>query len=195
MVKRNTIMSGKGKQERQSNFFDMCGQCKISCCKDARPPVSPSRKVIIEDYLKIHPIEGVKPPYFTRENHYTHPREDASGYCIFNDRKTRLCRIHPIKPETCVAGPITFDVDPRTKKVEYYLKTSKICPLAGRIYALKNGTLQRHLASAKREIRRLVIDIEPESLKAILKIEEPDTFKVDEEEISEAQEKLKTAKP
>jgi Fe-S-cluster containining protein len=181
--------------ERQDNFFNVCGECKISCCKDARPPVSPKRRKTIEDYLKIHPIQEVKPPYFTRENQYTHPREDSQGYCIFYDKKTRLCRIHLIKPETCVAGPITFDVNPKTKKLEYYLKMNEICPLAGKIYTLKNGTLQKHLASAKREIRRLVLEIEPESLKAILKIEEPDTFKVDEEEMKRAKEKLAAAKP
>jgi Fe-S-cluster containining protein len=188
-------VSEKNKAERQDNFFNVCGQCKISCCKDARPPVSPKRRKNIEDYLKSHPIQGEEPPYFTRENQYTHPREDPEGYCIFYDKETRLCRIHPIKPETCVAGPITFDVNPKTKKLEYYLKTSKICPLAGRIYTLKDGTLQKHLASAKKEIRRLVLEIEPESLKAILKIEEPDTFKVEEEEMKKAKEKLAAAKP
>lgn len=67
--------------------------------------------------------------------------------------------------------------------------------MAGRIYILKDGTLQKHLASAKREIRRLVLEIEPESLKAVLKIEEPDTFKVEEEEMKKAKEKLAAAKP
>jgi hypothetical protein len=183
------------KAERQDNFFNVCGQCKISCCKDARPPVSPKRRKLIEDYLAKNPAQGVEPPYFTREDQYTHPREDKEGYCVFYDKKTRLCRIHQIKPETCVAGPITFDVNPRTKKLEYFLKMEKICPLAGRIYKTKDGTLEKHLTSAKREIRRLVIDIEPESLKAILKIEEPDTFKVDEEEVEETEKKLAAAKP
>lgn len=188
-------MGKMSEAERQDNFFNVCGQCKISCCKDARPPVSPKRRKIIEDFLGTHPIQGVQPPYFTRENKYTHPREDENGYCIFYNKKTRLCRIHSIKPETCVAGPITFDVNPKTKKLEYYIKMEKICPLAGRIYKMKDGTLQKHVTSAKREIRRLVLDIEPESLKAILKIEEPDTFKVDEEETKEAKDKLAAAKP
>jgi hypothetical protein len=181
--------------KRQDNFFNICGQCKISCCKDARPPVSPTRRKTIESYLKEHPIPGIEPPYFTTENQYTHPREDQDGYCIFYDKTTRLCRIHQSKPETCVAGPITFDVNPKTKKLEYYLKMEKICPLAGRIYRLKDGTLERHVTSAKREIRRLIHDIQPESLKAILTIEEPDTFKVDEEELKQERQKLAAAKP
>jgi Fe-S-cluster containining protein len=124
------------------------------------------------------------------ESSYTHPRETREGYCIFHDRGTRLCRIHSIKPETCVAGPITFDFNPKTKKVEYFLKMEKICPLAGRIYEAKGGTLEKHLESARREIRRLLADIEPEALKAILKIEEPDTFKIYEEDNQDARKKL-----
>ncbi len=187
-------MSRKNEAKRQDNFFNVCGQCN-SCCKGVRPPVTPKRRKTIEDYLKSHPIQGVEPPYFTSENEYTHPREDAKGYCIFYDKETRLCRIHPVKPETCVAGPITFDVNPKTKRLEYYLKTDRICPLAGRICTLKDGTLQKHLTSAKREIRRLVLELEPESLKAVLKIEEPDTFKVEEEEMKKAKKKLAAAKP
>ena len=188
-------MSKTGKSDRQDNFFNVCGQCKISCCKDARPPVSPKRRKLIEDYLAKNPVQGVKPPYFTRENQYTHPREDKDGFCVFYNKETRLCRIHQIKPETCVAGPITFDVNPKTKELEYYLKMEKICPLAGKIHKAKDGTLEKHLASAKGEIRRLVTDIEPESLKAILTIEEPDTFKVDQEELAGEKKKLVAAKP
>jgi Fe-S-cluster containining protein len=132
----------------------------------------------------------VEPPFFAKENGYTHPRETVEGFCMFYDKNTRLCRIHSIKPETCVAGPITFDINPKTKKLEYYLKMEKICALAGRIYGLKDETLDKHLESAKKEIRKLLADIEPEALRAILKIEEPETFKVYEEENEDARRKL-----
>jgi uncharacterized protein (DUF2249 family) len=58
----------------------------------------------------------------------------------------------------------------------------KICPLAGVLY--KNGeALKKHLESAKKEILRLVHELEPETLRTILKIEEPETFKIDEDSI------------
>jgi hypothetical protein len=58
----------------------------------------------------------------------------------------------------------------------------KICPLAGVLY--KNGeVLKKHLESAKKEILRLVHELEPEALRAILKIEEPETFKIDQDPI------------
>jgi len=43
------------------------------------------------------------------------------------------------------------------------------------------GLLKKHLVSAKREIRRLVEELDAEDLRAILKKQEPETFKIDEE--------------
>ncbi len=44
--------------------------------------------------------------------------------------------------------------------------------------------LQRHLKSAKRELSALVNDLDAEALRAILKIEEPDTFKIGEDNLA-----------
>jgi Fe-S-cluster containining protein len=169
-------------KERQNNFFDVCGTCKIDCCQGAKPPITDERRKIIEDYLKRNGIL-IKNPF--AKTAYTFPREDAEGYCIFYDKRTRKCQIHPVKPETCVAGPITFDINRHTRKIEWYLKMEKICPLAGVLY--KNGDLlEKHLETAKKEIIRLVRGLSPEALKAILKIEEPETFKIDEDGIESA---------
>jgi len=118
------------------------------------------------------------------EGEYAFPREDIEGYCIFYDKKTRKCQIHPVKPETCVAGPITFDINAKNGKIEWFLKMEKICPLAGAIYN-RGELLKKHLESAKREILRLVSELDSGALKAILKIEEPDTFKIGEDNIEE----------
>ena len=115
---------------------------------------------------------------------YTYPREDKDGYCDFYNRNTRKCRIHVVKPETCVAGPITFDIDKKTKRIEWYLKTSEVCPLAGVLYENKRA-LTKHLKLAKKEILRLVQKLDPEALQGILRVEEPNTFKIDEDNIGE----------
>lgn len=162
---------------RQSNFFDVCGKCRISCCQNARPPLTSERRKTIEAFLK---GQGLNVENLFEQSVYTFPKEDAEGYCIFYDKKTRRCRIHPVKPETCVAGPITFDVNTKTGMVEWYLKMEKICPLAGAMYKNK-AVLERHLESAKREIRRLLRELDAEALRAILRIEEPETFKIGEE--------------
>ncbi len=163
--------------KRQDNFFDVCGECKILCCRDARPPISAKRRKIIEAYLKEQkiPIENA----FVQAS-YTFPREDAEGYCVFYDKKTRKCLVHPVKPETCVAGPITFDINMKSRKIEWFLKMEKICLLAGGMHKNKEA-LRKHIESAKKEILRLVRELDSEALRAILEIEEPETFKIDED--------------
>lgn len=111
---------------------------------------------------------------------YAFPRETQDGYCIFFDKTTKKCRIHSVKPETCVAGPITFDINKQTGKLEWFLKTEKICPLAGALYR-DEESFEKHAKSAKNEVLSLVQDLDSEALRAILSIEEPDTFKIGED--------------
>ncbi len=167
------------KGERQSNFFDICDSCKIGCCRDAFPPITGERKRIIEAYLKAQKIPIENP--FVRVG-YTFPKGDAEGYCVFYDKKTRKCQVHPVKPETCVAGPVTFDINKKTRKIEWHLKMEKICPLAGKMRQ-NQPVLKKHVESAKKEILKLVDEFKAEELQTILKREEPDTFKVGEDNI------------
>ena len=120
---------------------------------------------------------------FAKEGH-VFPRLDSDGYCIFHNRKTKKCLVHPVKPETCVAGPITFDINVKTGKIEWFVKMETIFPLAGRVYRDKRS-LEKHLGSAKKEISRLVKEIDAQDLEAILKKDEPETFKISENKISE----------
>lgn len=162
--------------QRQNNFFVVCSKCKTeySCCHGTRPPITRSRRRIIEDYLRKENI-AVDEPF--AEEEYIFPREEAEGYCVFHDLKTRKCRIHLVKPETCVSGPITFDVDRITGEIQWFIKMEKICPLAGAVFSDKK-VLATHLKAAEKEITRLMADLEPEALKAILKRDEPETFRL-----------------
>ncbi len=164
---------------RENSFFDVCSQCGGACCRNARPPLTIKRKQIIEAYLKKQKIPFGNP--FVQAE-YVFPKEDAEEYCIFYDKKTGKCLIHSVKPETCIAGPITFDINIKNQKIEWHLKTEKICPLAGVLYKNK-GTLKKHLELAKREILALVSELDSGALKVILKIEEPETFKIGEDNI------------
>ena len=173
-------MSSKTETKRQTDFFGTCSQCKTSwsCCHETTPPVTDKRRKIIENYLKTNKIK-IENPFITEE--YVFPRLDIEGYCIFHDKKTKKCLVHPVKPETCVAGPITFDIKTVTSKIEWFIKMDKICPLAGHVYKDK-ALLQKHVESAKKEITRLVNDLDPEALKAILRREEPETFKIGQDD-------------
>ena len=172
----------KSKGARQSDFSDTCSRCKTHyrCCLGTRPPLSSKRRKIIEKYLKERTILIENP--FVQEA-YFYPRENVEGYCIFHNQKTRRCLIHPVKPETCVAGPVTFDLDKRKGKVEWYIKMERICSLAGVVYR-DEVLLRKHVKAAEREILRLVKELDAEALNAILAKEEPETFKIGEDDVS-----------
>jgi Fe-S-cluster containining protein len=167
--------------------FDVCSECKLICCQDANPPLTLSRKEILTKYVTEQnlPVETL----FAGEE-YAHPATDDHGICVFFDKGTRRCQVHAVKPETCRAGPITFDINLQTRKVEFYLKKGSICAFAQVLYDDKEH-FKQHLEAAKPEIMRLICELDADALHAILKIPEPETFKVDENELpKEVAEKL-----
>ncbi len=170
-------MSRKREGRRQDDFFNTCNHCKANwgCCHETTPPLTDKRIKVIESYLKENNVKMQEP--FV-ETSYVFPRLDKNGYCVFHDIKTRKCIVHPVKPETCVAGPITFDINKKTGKVEWFIKMEKICPLAGRVFKDKT-LLKSHVESAKREIKRLIDELDLKALDAIMKKDEPETFKID----------------
>lgn len=120
----------------------------------------------------------VSSPFENRD--YVFPAETHNGYCIFFDEATKKCQIHQVKPETCAAGPITFDINRETGRIEWFLKTEKICPLAAALYKDKEA-FEKHSKSAKTEVLKLVRDLDSDALRSILTIAEPDTFKFGED--------------
>lgn len=161
---------------RQDDFSDVCSQCRTNydCCHGTRPPITKKRKKIIEAYLQQARI-GIADAFVKEE--YAFPRENEQGYCIFHDMKTRKCVIHTVKPETCVSGPITFDIDKKTGETRLFIKKETICPLAAVVYRDK-GKLTKHLISAKKEIAELIRALDHDALEAILRKDEPETFRI-----------------
>jgi len=180
-IGKKQFMSKKKETKRQSNFFDVCTKCKtsFSCCNDTTPPITLERGKIVEAYLTRKGF-FIENPF--AETEYVFPRIDSDKYCVFHDKQTRKCLIHDVKPETCVAGPITFDINKKTGKIEWHIKMEKICPLVGIVYENKK-LLRDHLKSAKKEILRLVSGLDKKALQEILKKEEPETFKIGEDNI------------
>lgn len=159
--------------------FDVCSQCKIICCQDAKPPLSEKRKKIIKEYLEKQKIKIEKP--FAKE-HYSYPAVDELVFCGLFDKGTGKCSVHLVKPETCRAGPVTFDINFSTKKVEWFLKKSEICAFAGVLYRNKVA-FKDHFELAKKELTQLIQELDPEELRLILNIEEPYTFKIGEDDL------------
>lgn len=132
---------------------------------------------IIEKYLKKH--GGLAKPIFIYSE-YSFPSVDSNGICVFYDKQTKKCSIHHVKPETCRAGPVTFDINRRTKKVEWWLKKGELCLFAGELFE-NPEKLNEHLKVAKAEIMRLIYNLDSEALRAILRREEPQTSKIGED--------------
>jgi len=159
--------------------FDVCSECKAICCQDAKPPLSESRKKTIKKYINRQKIKVKKP--FSKEN-YSYPSVDETGFCVFNNKETKRCLVHSVKPETCIAGPITFDINFETRKVRFFLKKSEICAYAGELYNNKSA-FKNHYEVAEKEIMRLITDLSAEELYELMKIDEPQTFKVGEDDL------------
>ena len=159
--------------------FDVCSQCKSICCQDAKPPLTEKRKQIISEYLKKQKIT-IKEPFSKEE--YSYPAVDDEVYCGFFNKDSGKCSVHPVKPETCISGPITFDINFKTKKVEWFLKKDELCAFAGILYKNQAG-FKEHLEIAKKQIMRLIKELSAEELRAIVKIEEPQTFKIGEDDL------------
>ncbi len=156
--------------------FDVCSRCKEGCCQDAKPPLSEKRKKIIKEYLAKQKINIEEP--FARAG-YSFPAVDGHLFCCFLNRKTGKCLVHPVKPETCVSGPITFDVNFYTKKIEWFLKKGEICAYATVLFADKEA-FKKHFEVAKQQLTQLIGELDPEEIRAIVKIDEPQTFKIGE---------------
>jgi uncharacterized protein len=159
--------------------FDVCSSCSLVCCKDANPPLTTNRKDVISEFLKQQGI-SISHPFVNEE--YSHPAVDREGFCQFYNKETRKCMVHSVKPETCRAGPVTFDINFKTRKLEFYLKKGSICAFARVLYKNKSS-LEKHLVIAKEEILQLIQMLDVTSLQAVLRIPEPQTFKIDETEL------------
>jgi Fe-S-cluster containining protein len=167
--------------------FDVCSECKSVCCQDAKPPLTQQRQKAIKEYMEKQKININQP--FARE-HYSYPSVDEHLFCVLFNKQTGKCFVHEVKPETCRAGPVTFDINFKTRKIEWFLKKPQICPLAGVLFEAP-AVFKSHFEAAKTEIMQLVQHLSADELKAILKIEEPCTFKIGEDDLPvEVAEKL-----
>jgi uncharacterized protein len=145
----------------------ICLNCDGHCCHGAQPPIS-------EYCYRRLVAEGVAKTVF-ETNGYRYVRTGNDGTCmLLNGEK---CSIHAIKPETCIAGPFTFDV--RGDIIEIFLKFESICPLVRLLKEVPEAYDQQYSAAVQC-ITRLVSNLTKDELAVICQIEEPETEKVAE---------------
>src|SRR5690554_4883035 len=93
----------------------ICDKCGGRCCYYAKPPLTEERISIL---LK----NGAT---FDDILFHSYRKLDckSTGFCIGYDNGR--CRFQAVKPETCVAGPFTFDI--QNGMLEIYLKHERLC--------------------------------------------------------------------
>jgi Fe-S-cluster containining protein len=145
----------------------ICMHCGGRCCTDAHPPVSAHcyRRLV---------GRGVPEDSFEWRG-YRAVRARGDGTCIFCHGNK--CSIHDIKPETCRAGPFTFDV--KGDVIVIFLKYKTICPVVSLLREVPEA-YEHQFTLAKKSITHLVLNLTDEELGAICRIEEPETVKVAE---------------
>ena len=145
----------------------ICLRCGGHCCEEAHPPISePCYQRLI--------ATGVPDEVF-EQNGYRSIRTRKDGTCICCTGGK--CSIHAIKPETCRAGPFTFDVKGDT--IEIFLKVEEICPVV-RLYKDTPDAYRQQYDLAVKSISHLVSNLTGAEIAAICRIEEPQTEKVAE---------------
>jgi uncharacterized protein len=141
-----------------------CGECHLNggCCFEARPPLS-------QDRINILLENGVSPDAIEFAG-YKRLCLKPDGFCVlFQDGR---CSIHSVKPETCVAGPFTFDM--KGSILQIFLKKESICPMVRFLKADRKAYDELFDVSVKK-ILDLVKAVPALEMAEILKIEEPET--------------------
>jgi Fe-S-cluster containining protein len=151
-----------------------CSECHLDggCCFEARPPLSQERIDIMQK-------NGVAEDAVEFAG-YRRLRLKQDGFCVLF--KNGKCSIHTIKPETCVAGPFTFDI--KNNVLQIFLKRENICPMVRFLKANRkayDGLFETSVAN----IMHLIENVPAAEMEEILKIEEPETDLVAEIQLSE----------
>ena len=141
-----------------------CDDCHLAggCCFEARPPLSQKRiDILMENGVSADAIEFVG---------YKRLRLRQDGFCVlFRDGK---CSIHEIKPETCGAGPFTFDIE--DDMLQIFLKRESICPMV-RFLRANRKAYDALFETSVEKIMDLIRSVPEEEMAQILQIDEPQT--------------------
>jgi Fe-S-cluster containining protein len=140
----------------------ICDKCGGRCCYFAKPPLTEERiSILLENGMTFNDIVFG-----------TYRKLDckSTGFCVgFKDGR---CRVQHVKPETCVAGPFTFDV--KDDKLEIYLKQERLCELV--VFLKSNPEVYKEQYDlALQNIAHLLKALPKEELTELLKVEEDGT--------------------
>jgi Fe-S-cluster containining protein len=141
-----------------------CCSCQLQggCCFEARPPLTEKR-------IETLTAGGVGPESIEFAG-YRRLKLKPDGFCVLFENG--MCSVHSIKPETCVAGPFTFDMQGTILQI--FLKKERICPMV-KVLKENRDAYDGLFQAAVEKIADLVRALPKDELAEILKIEEPET--------------------
>jgi uncharacterized protein len=140
----------------------ICAACGGHCCIGACPPLCTER---IETILSHGDYRDRM-----EDGGYRRIRTKENGECSMLEHGK--CQIHAFKPETCLAGPFTFDVT--DTRLAIYLKHESICPLVTHLKASRE-MYDRQYQRAVGQITHLVARLPDDELQVISSIPEDET--------------------
>lgn len=145
----------------------ICDRCGGRCCYYARPPLTEERiSILLENGISLDDV-------LFREHRTLDCK--STGFCVgFSDGR---CRLQNVKPETCSAGPFTFDV--RGGKLEIHIKRERICELVSFLKS-NPAVFNEQYELAVEKIRHLVRSLPSEELESVCRVEETETDMVAE---------------
>jgi Fe-S-cluster containining protein len=168
MILKNFQQSINKTQDWVLRIEEICAKCSHHyCCDGACPPIT-------EDRYKLLTKNGVSPDNFEFQGYKRLKIKNDNKCVLFNDGK---CNIHGIKPETCRAGPFTFDI--RDDNIEIFLKNESICPIVQVLKDVPEAYNEQYL-NAIEHISNVVYLLTENELEEICRIDEPFTEKVAE---------------
>jgi len=140
----------------------ICDKCGGRCCYFAKPPLTEERiSILLENGMTFDDILF---------HSYRKLDCKSTGFCVgFKDGR---CRVQHVKPETCVAGPFTFDV--KGEELQIFLKQERICDLAAFLRG-NPDVYKEQYDLALQNIAHLLKGLPKEELDEVLKVEEDST--------------------
>lgn len=82
-----------------------CKRCGACCHGESTVSLSEEEILRISKFLRM-PIQKFVEEYIVVKGKTRKEMRTKEGYCIFFDKKNRLCKIHPVKPERCKEWPL-----------------------------------------------------------------------------------------
>ncbi|HAA84122.1 MAG: Uncharacterized protein XD42_0693 [Thermodesulfobacterium sp. 37_54] len=92
-----------------------CQRCGACCQGESTVSLTQEEILRIAQFLNLSE-EVFREKYTVKVGKHRVEMKTKDGYCIFFDKKEKLCRIHPVKPKKCKEWPLieALSKDPST---------------------------------------------------------------------------------